>query len=124
MIRLLIFISAALILGLGFLGRVQMDKDSAMAFLLGSLTLGGGLLICGLFTIKMLWHGVIGAGFLALLGLSRSILNFPGIAKFMSGKSDNGNAPLFELAVTLICAFLLIQIFRAWQQERIRRSLG
>ncbi len=38
-----------------------------MALMFGSLTLGGGFIICGLFSIKMLWHGVIGAGVLALV---------------------------------------------------------
>ncbi len=94
-----------------------------MAFLLGSLTLGGGFLICGLFSLKMLWHGILGAGVLALLGLGRGFMNLPGIAQFFSGDRPRGNAPAFELATLIICAYLLIRIWQAWSKERIRRGL-
>ncbi|MFD2257095.1 hypothetical protein ACFSSA_10430 [Luteolibacter algae] len=123
MIRIYIFLSAAVILAIGFMGHTQLGKDAGMAFLLGSLTLGGGLMICGVFTIKMLWHGIIGAGVLALLGLGRGILNFPDAAKYIVGQRDRGTAPVLELAVTLTCAFLLVRILGARNRERTRKML-
>jgi hypothetical protein len=121
MIRYSIFFAAAGILGLGFLGSTQLEKEPAMAFLLGALTLGGGLFICGLFSIKMLWHGITGAGVLALLGFGRGILNLPDLARLFNGIRDRGNAPMLEFAVTLICGFLLLRIYQAWLTERTRR---
>ena len=70
-IRVAIFLAAAAVIGLGFLGLNVLEKDPGMAFLLGSLTLGGGILISGLFSLKMPWHGIIAAGVLALLGFGR-----------------------------------------------------
>lgn len=123
MVRFSIFIAAAAIIGLGFIGMNQLDKVNGMAFLLGSLTLGGGFLICGLFSLKMLWHGIIGAGVLALLGIGRGIMNLPGIAEFFSGNRTRGNAPALELATLVICAYLLLRIWQAWSKERIRRRM-
>ncbi len=120
MIRVPIFTAGAGIIGLGFIGMGQLDKNSGLAFLVGALTLGGGLLICGFFSMKMLWHGIMGAGILALLGVGRGFLNFPDFAKYLTGERERENAPAFEFAVMLICAFLLIRVYRAWSQERIR----
>ncbi|MBG7606463.1 MAG: hypothetical protein IZT59_00290 [Verrucomicrobia bacterium] len=123
MVRFSIFIAAAAIIGLGVIGMNQLDKDNGMAFLLGALTLGGGFLICGLFSLKMQWHGIVGAGVLALLGLGRGILNLPGIAQFFSGDRPRGSAPAFELATLIICAYLLLRIWQAWTRELIRRRM-
>lgn len=123
MIRAHIFISAAIIIAIGFLGMGQLEKDPAMAFLLGSMTLGGGFLICGLFSIKMLWHGIIGAGVLALLGAGRGIMNLPGLAKFLSGERTRGIAPLLELIVLIVCALLLAKVYRTWTAERTKKSI-
>ncbi len=108
---------------MGVLGLTKLDEANGMAFLLGSLTLGGGFLICGLFSLKMLWHGILGAGVLALLGLGRGFMNLPEIAQFISGERPRGNAPAFELATAIICAYLLIRIWQAWSKERIRRRM-
>ncbi len=121
MIRFSVFLAAAAIIGLGIIGVGQLEKDAGMAFLLGCLTLGGGLLICGLFSLKMQWHGIIGAGVLALLGIGRGIMNLPGIAGFFSGDRPRGNAPALELATLIICAYLLLRIWQAWKTERVRR---
>lgn len=123
MVRISIFLAAAAIIGLGLLGMNQLDKDIGMAFLLGTLTLGGGFLICGLFSLKMQWHGIIGAGILALLGLGRGIMNLPGIAQFLAGERSRGNAPALELATLIICAYLLLRIWRAWTIELSRRRM-
>lgn len=123
MIRAYIFLAGAVVIAIGIVGMSSLEKNAGMAFLLGCLTLGGGFIICGLFTIRMLWHGIIGAGVLALLGLGRGILNFPDAASYFVGERSRGQAPILELTVTLVCAFLLIRISGAWKRERIRRLL-
>lgn len=123
MIRAYIFLIGAAIIGIGFLALSRVDKDAAMGLMVGSLTLGGGLIICGIFSIKMLWHGLIGAGVLALLGFGRGILNLSDAAKYIVGERPRGNEPMFELAVTILCALLLTRIMSAWRRERMRRML-
>lgn len=120
LVRVFIFLAAVAVIGLGFYGTQILAKDDGMAFLLGCLTLGGGFLITGLFSLKMPWHGIIGAGVLAMLGLGRGVLNFPRFAEYLTGLRDRGAAPALELCVTLICAMLLIRVIRAWATERRR----
>lgn len=123
MIRIHIFLAGLATIAVGIAGMSQLEKEPAMALLVGSLTLGGGFLICGFFSIKMLWHGIIGAGILALLGFARGLFNLPDAAKFLIGERTRGTEPLLELAVTIISAFLLARILAAWNQERLRRLL-
>lgn len=122
MIRFSIFIAGAAIIALGAVGMNQLEKEHAMPFLMGSLTLGGGFLICGFFTLKMLWHGIIGAGVIAMLGAGRGIMNLPGIAQFFTGDRPRGNLPALELASLIICTYLLVRIWQVWTIERIRQS--
>jgi hypothetical protein len=122
LIRVFIFFAAAAVIGLGVVGTDRLEKDDGMAFLLGCLTLGGGFLITGLFSLKMPWHGIIGAGILALLGFGRGVLNFPGFAEYMTGQRDRGIAPALELCVTLICAMLMIRVIRALAAEKARSA--
>lgn len=123
LVRVFIFLAAAAILGLGFFGMTSLGKDDGMAFLLGCLTLGGGLLISGLFSLKMPWHGIIGAGVLALLGFGRGALNLPDFAKYLVGERERGVAPALELCVTLVCAMLLLRVLRAWAADRRRSAM-
>ncbi len=123
MIRAYIFTSALAIIALGFIGNSQLDKSAAPPFLLGALTLGGGLIICGIFSIKMLWHGLIGAAVLALLGFGRGILNLSDAAEYLVGERTRGPAPILELASTLICAFLLLRILAAWRKHQTQTLL-
>lgn len=123
MIRAYIFIIGVAIIAIGILGMSRLDKDPAMALLVGCLTLGGGFIICGLFSIKMLWHGVIGAGALALISFARGLFNLPDAAKFIVGERPRGNEPIFELTITLLSALLLARILAAWNRERRRRML-
>jgi len=123
MTRVYIFLSGIAVIIIGIIGMTQLEKAAAPPFLLGALTLGGGLIICGLFTFRMPWHGIIGAGALALLGAGRGILNSPDAAKYLVGERTRGQAPILELAVTIICASLLIRIVGAWKLERTRRLL-
>lgn len=121
MARIPIFLSAAFVIGLGIFGMASLGHQVGSAFLLGALTLGGGFLICGLFSLKMPWHGIIGAGVLALLGLGRGVLNFPDMFHLVAGGGARGYAPLLEFAVTLVCLFLFTRIYCAWKSERIRQ---
>ena len=123
LVRVFIFLAAAAVLGLGFYGMSALAKDDGMAFLLGCLTLGGGFLITGLFSLKMPWHGIIGAGVVALLGFGRGALNLPDFAKYLVGERERGVAPALELCVTLICAMLLIRVLRAWAADRRRHVM-
>ncbi|MEP2776324.1 MAG: hypothetical protein ABJQ29_05445 [Luteolibacter sp.] len=122
--RISIFIAAVAIIATGFVGLSLLDKAPATGFLSGALTLGGGFIICGLFTLSMPWHGIAGAGVLALLGLGRGILNLPDLFAYFTGTNERGNAPLLELAVTFICAILLARMLRALSIERTRRMLA
>jgi hypothetical protein len=123
MIRVSIFLSGAAIIAIGMVAVSQLERELGIPLLQGALTLGGGLIICGLFTFRMLWHGVMGAGLLALLGLGRGVLNFPDAVKYITGERARGQTPILELAVTVTCAFLLMRILGAWKRERTRRLL-
>jgi hypothetical protein len=121
--RLQIFLSGLLILAMGASGLRLLERQESLAFLQGALTLGGGIVICGLFSLKAQWHGLIGAGVLALLGAARGFGNFPDLVKLAQGDRQRGPAPVMELGVTLICLFLLLRVLRALQRERTRRML-
>ena len=120
--RIILFVAAVLILGLGVFGTFLLNKEASMAFLLGCLTLGGGFLICALFSLNMPWHGILGGGVLALLGFGRGILNFPDFAEFLSGSRTRGVAPALEISVAIVCVAVLLRTYRAWSLERIRRT--
>ncbi len=122
--RFSIFLSGAAILAMGGISLSVLAKPDAVGFLTGAMQLGGGILICGLFSLKMHWHGVIGAGILALLGAARGLGNLPGLAKFAAGDRAHGFMPLLEFGVTVVSLLLFAQIIRALFQERVRRMLG
>jgi len=121
--RILIFLSGALILGMGAMSFRVLERDDALGFLHGALTLGGAIIISGLFSLKMQWHGYIAAGILALLGAARGLANLPDLASFWVGERERGVAPLLELGVTLICLSLLLRVISALARERVRRML-
>lgn len=121
--RFQIFFSGLAILAMGAAAMSVLAKADAVGFLTGAMQLGGGILICGLFSLKTRWHGIIGAGILALLGAARGLGNLPGLVKFLTGERPHGPTPLLEAGVTLICALLLVKIIRALHQERVRRML-
>ena len=99
------------------------NPPHSVGFLQGALTLGGGIVICGIFSIQMPWHGFIGAGVLSLLGAARGLANLPGLLKYFSGERPRGATPLLELGATLICGLLLLKIIQALSRERLRRML-
>lgn len=121
--RALIFGTGILVIALGFLGKRELPGDPGFAFLQGALTLGGALAICGVFSLRMRWHGCIGAGVVALLGAARGAGNLPDLARYFAGERVRGLAPLFEGAITLACLALLLAVLRVLQRERARRLL-
>jgi hypothetical protein len=121
--RFYIFLSGLLILAMGIAGLYVLEKPHSIGFLQGALTLGGGILICGFFSIKMERHGLIGVGVLALLGGARGLGNLPRLLKFFNGERPRGSTPLLELGATLICLLLLLKIIRHLSRERLRQML-
>lgn len=121
--RIYIFFSGVTILAMGGAATYLLEEDHALGFLIGTMQLGGGIVICGAFSVKMKWHGIIGAGILAMLGAGRGLANVPGLVKFLTGDRPRGATPLLETGVTLICLLLLVKIIRALSQERLRRML-
>jgi len=121
--RIYIWVSGLAILATGIAAMWILAKPDSVGFLQGALTLGGGIVICGAFSVKMKWHGTIGAGVLALLGAARGLANVPGLVKFVTGDRPRGSTPILELGVTLICLLLLLKIIRALSRERVRRML-
>ena len=110
-------------LALGFYGMSLLPKMEAMALLQGTLLLGGGILICGLFSLKMKWHGIVGAGVIALLGAARGLGNVPKFVRLISGDSTIGPMAAIEFGFTVTCLVLLFRVVQALQQERTRRML-
>lgn len=121
--RFQLFFSGAAVLALGVAAMQMLEKDAAIGFLQGALTLGGGFIICGLFSLKMKWHGIIGGGVLALLGAARGIGNFPDLARFLTGEGERGATPVLEFGVTVVCLVLLIRTMASLFRERVRRMM-
>ena len=121
--RIQVYFSGLAILALGVSSMRVLQRPDALAFLQGALTLGGGILICGLFALKSYWHGLIGAGIMALLGTARGLGNLPDLVKLAQGDRPRGAAPILELGVTVICLLLLMRVLGALRRERTRRML-
>jgi HAMP domain-containing protein len=121
--RFLIFLVGLCILATSAVALQQLPKPQAMQFLDGALKLGGGIVICGIFSLKMPWHGIVGAGILALLGLARGLGNLPGLLKFLAGDRSHDTAPLLEAGVTALCLLLFVRVIREFYRERLRRML-
>jgi hypothetical protein len=122
--RFQIFFAGFAVLALGYAANEALFDDERLAFITGALTLGGALIICGLFSLKMRWHGVTGAGVVALLGASRGIENLAALPDFWLGNRPRGAAPLLESAAALICILLLVHVVRALLAEKRRRLIA
>ncbi len=121
--RFTIFLSGLTILATGAAALYLLTPPDTLGFFVGAMQLGGGIVICGLFSLKMQWHGIIGAGILAMLGAARGLGNAPGVLKFLSGDRLRGATPVWEMGVTVICMFLLARVIQALFLERTRRML-
>jgi len=123
--RFLLFLCGISVLALGgaALGSELIDHNQAMGFLVGALSLGGGLIISGLFSIRWYWHGLLGGGIMALLGFGRGVLNLPNLLHYLRGDRETGPLPVLETAITVISLLLLVATFKAVVAERHHRLL-
>ena len=119
-----IFLAGLFILALGVPAMRILEKPASYGFLTGALTLGGALIICGLFSLRNRWHGIIGAGVIALLGASRGIENLAALPVCLLDRGARGPAPVLESAVALTCILLLILVVRALFAEKKRKLLA
>jgi hypothetical protein len=122
--RLPIFLSGLAIPALGCVAMWTLEKPASYGFLTGSLTIGGGLMICGLFSLRNRLHGIIGAGVIALLGVSRGVINLAAMPQLLLGGSAGGQAPVLESAVALICCLLLGLVIRCLLAEKNAAAHG
>jgi len=122
--RIAIFLAGLTILALGVAATQLLEKPAAYGFLTEALTLGGGLLICGLFALRDRWHGILGAGVMALLGTSSGIGNLAALPFFLLGNGSLGPAQLLESVVALTCISLLIGVVRTLFAEKKRKLLA
>lgn len=126
--RFLLFLCGISIIALGLAGPRVLDEKESMGFLQGALTLGGGIVISGLFSTRWFWHGVLGGGVMALLGFSRGLANLPSLPGFLRERFvekivDTDPMPLLECSVTLICLLLLVAVVKTLLAERRRKSI-
>jgi hypothetical protein len=122
--RFLVFLCGLSILALGLAAPRALPPKEGMAFLSGALTLGGGLVISGLFAIRWFWHGLMGAGVLALLGMTRGFGNLPGLVRYLGGQRENGPLPVLEAAATVISLLLLVAVVKTLFAEKRRRAIA
>lgn len=124
--RFLIFLCGISIVAIGMAALKGLERADGFGLLQGALALGGGLIIAGFFSIRWFWHGVMGAGVLALLGFGRGLINLPSffnyVSQFREGMVETPR-PALETAVTIICLFLLIAVMRTLSAEKQRRLL-
>ncbi len=119
-----IIAAGLLVASTGIFGLQTLGAVLGFPVLHGCLTLGGALVIVGLFSIRMPYHGIIGAGVVALLGAARGLMNLPDVARFISGDRPRAHTPLIELAITIVCLIVLVHTFRWLMRERVRRMLA
>ena len=126
--RFLLFFCGISIVALGLAGPRVLEENDAMGFLQGALTLGGGIVISGLFSTRWYWHGLLGGGVMALLGFSRGLSNLPSLPGYLKERFADQVAganpmPLLESSVTLICLLLLVAVVKTLLAERRRKSI-
>jgi hypothetical protein len=121
--RIHVFVTAILIILLGILAMRYIPRLPGIEFMRGMFTLGGVLLICGFFMIRMYWHGLIGAGVVALVGAGRGLLNSKAAFDYIVGDRTRGPAPLIELGITLACAVLTLRVVKVLMAERTKKML-
>jgi hypothetical protein len=112
--RVLIFIAGVAICALGF---AFYKKPEDFPLLQGGLTLGGGLVICGLFSLRSKWHGIAGAGILGFLGIMRAV------PAFWSGFKEGVPSARFEVIAGTFCLVVFIAAVRTLLKERTRLAV-
>lgn len=113
--RALIFIAGLAICGLGF-AFYKTAEDFPL--LQGGLTLGGGLVICGLFSLRSKWHGITGAGILGFLGIMRAV------PALWSGFKEGVPSARFEVIAGAFCLLVFLAAVRVLMAERTRLAIA
>ncbi len=123
--RAYLILQGLMIIGIGFAGKMMHSgRNEGFSFLQGGLTLGGALLICGLFAIKNPWHGMIGGGVVALIGFCRTMVNLPNWLEWLGHANPRPAAtPLLEMLVVIISGSIAIIVLRKLLAEKTRRML-
>jgi hypothetical protein len=112
--RILIFLGG---LAVGLLGFLFFKKPDDFPILQGGLTVGGGLIICGLFSLRSKWHGIAGAGILSFLGVMRAV------PALWSGFREGVPSARFEAFAGAVCLIVFIAAVRALLAERTRLAV-
>lgn len=118
--RMIILAVSMLINALAVVSLGILEKPASLGFFQGAITLGGGLLICFAFSLKMQWHGIIGAGVLALLGFAKGLGN---LTHLIPPNRPDAKS-LMELVVTLASGSLLTIVARCLLKERRKRQVA
>jgi hypothetical protein len=121
--RFQIFLAGFAVLALAYAGSEVLFDDERLGFLIDALKLGGALLICGLFSLRMPLHGMIGAAVVALIGASFGIQHFAVIPRFWFGERRPEPVEMLSSAATLICVLLVVSVLRFLFAEKRRRLL-
>lgn len=116
--RIRIFIAGLSIIAFGVFAHRSLMPNEAFPLLQGTLTLGGSLIIAGLFSLKSYWHGVIAAGILSLIGFAFGITKIPKLLAALTGTGERNPLSVIEFGVTLLCLFLLLRVVRALRAHR------
>lgn len=116
--RIIIFTTGAII---AFLGMLTFRQTTDPSILQGGLTLGGGFIICGLFSLRSPWHGYGGAAVLGLLGTSRTLSAITDLPSYL--QSGTPADTLFRLAATALCLITSITALLTLLRERQRRQI-
>lgn len=121
--RFFIFLAGAAVLALGYTGTCLLDGNARIGFLIDALKLGGALVICGLFTLKMPRHGIVGAGVVALIGASFGAQHLIALPRWFVGTVPPNPVVPLSATAALICILLLGGVLRHLLLEKRRAQL-
>jgi hypothetical protein len=121
--RVVLIIVALVCAGLGLLGASGLDGPAALGYATTALTLAGALLICGLFSIKNFWHGIIGGGVVALIGAVHNARAILDALRGLASGQENVLPEACRASISVLCFALLAAVIKALLRERARRQL-
>jgi len=109
--------------GLGLLGASGLEAPAALGYATTGFTLGGALLICGLFSLKNFWHGIIGGGVVALIGAVHNATAIIGVLRGLAIGTGIQLPDACRASISVLCFALLAAVIKALLRERARRQL-
>jgi len=121
--RFQIFLAGFAVLALAYAGAEALFGDERLGFIIDALKLGGALLICGLFSLRMPLHGMLGAAVVALIGALYGAQHLAVIPRFWFGERRPDPVALLSSAAALICVLLVVGVVRFLFAEKRRKSL-